>query len=163
VDVNFSYSGLDVGKGTLNFNLQGTYLNDLTTEPGPGLAAYDCVGFFAGACGTPNPEWRHQFRVGYETPWNLDLALTWRYYGSVEGYQQAATRIDRSFAAESYFDLAGTYVFNEKIAATIGVNNVLDNDPSINASVGTTGNGNTYPQTYDSLGRYLFARVKVSF
>jgi outer membrane receptor protein involved in Fe transport len=54
-------------------------------------------------------------------------------------------------------------VFNEKIAATIGVNNVLDNDPSINASVGTTGNGNTYPQTYDALGRYLFARVKVAF
>jgi len=162
-DLNLSYSGLDIGAGSLNFNLTGTLLDELSTEPGPGLAKYDCVGFFAGACGTPNPEWRHQFRVGYETPWNLDLALTWRYYGSVEGYQQAATRIDRSFAAESYFDLAGTYVFNEKIAATIGVNNVLDNDPSINASVGTTGNGNTYPQTYDALGRYLFARVKVAF
>jgi hypothetical protein len=29
--------------------------------------------------------------------------------------------------------------------------------------VGTTGNGNTYPQTYDALGRYLFARVRVKF
>jgi hypothetical protein len=35
----------------------------------------------------------------------------------------------------------------------LGINNVLDNDPSINASVGTTGNGNTYPQVYDALGR----------
>ena len=43
------------------------------------------------------------------------------------------------------------------------MNNILDTDPDINGSVGTTGNGNTYPQTYDALGRYLFARVRVKF
>ena len=29
--------------------------------------------------------------------------------------------------------------------------------------VGTTGNGNTYPQTYDALGRYVFVRATVDF
>ena len=35
--------------------------------------------------------------------------------------------------------------------------------PSLSASVGTTGNGNTYPQTYDALGRYVFLRATVDF
>jgi outer membrane receptor protein involved in Fe transport len=164
IDLNASYSGLSLGKaGDLNFSITGTYLQDLITEPGPGIDPYDCVGFFAGSCGTPNPEWRHQFRVGWETPWNLDLALTWRYYGEVEQFRTPQNRIDRVLGAQSYYDLAGTYSFSEKASVVIGVNNILDTDPDINGSVGTTGNGNTYPQTYDALGRYLFARVRVQF
>ena len=44
-----------------------------------------------------------------------------------------------------------------------GVNNVLDDDPQLSYSVGTTGNGNTYPQVYDSLGRYFFFGVTANF
>jgi hypothetical protein len=40
---------------------------------------------------------------------------------------------------------------------------VLDDNPSLSASVGTVGNGNTYPQTYDALGRYVFLRATVDF
>ncbi len=164
IDINATYSGLEIGSfGELNFNLTGTYLQDLTTEPGPGLAAYDCVGFFAGSCGTPNPQWRHQFRTGWDTPWNLNLALTWRYYDEVEQFRAPAGRIDSVLGAQSYFDLVGTYDFSEKASVVVGVNNILDTDPDINGSVGTTGNGNTYPQTYDALGRYVFARVRVKF
>jgi outer membrane receptor protein involved in Fe transport len=164
IDINASYAGLELGSfGELSFNLTGTYLQDLTVEPGPGIAAYDCVGFFAGSCGTPNPQWRHQFRTGWETPWNLNLALTWRYYDEVEQFRAPAGRIDSVLGAQSYFDLVGTYNFNDKASVVLGVNNILDTDPDINGSVGTTGNGNTYPQTYDALGRYLFARVRVKF
>jgi outer membrane receptor protein involved in Fe transport len=164
IDINATYTGLEIGSfGELNFNLTGTYLQDLITEPGPGLAAYDCVGFFAGSCGTPNPQWRHQFRTGWDTPWNLNLALTWRYYDEVEQFRAPAGRIDSVLGAQSYFDLVGTYDFSEKASVVVGVNNILDTDPDINGSVGTTGNGNTYPQTYDALGRYVFARVRVKF
>jgi outer membrane receptor protein involved in Fe transport len=164
IDINASYAGLEIGSfGELNFNLTGTYLQDLITEPGPGLAAYDCVGFFAGSCGTPNPQWRHQFRTGWDTPWNLNLALTWRYYDEVKQFGAPAGRIDSVLGAQSYFDLVGTYNFSEKASVVVGVNNILDTDPDINGSVGTTGNGNTYPQTYDALGRYVFARVRVKF
>jgi len=164
IDINATYSGLEIGSfGELNFNLTGTYLQDLTTEPGPGLAAYDCVGFFGSSCGTPNPQWRHQFRTGWDTPWNLNLALTWRYYDAVKQFGAPAGRIDSAFGAQSYFDLVGTYDFSEKTSVVLGVNNILDTDPDINGSVGTSGNGNTYPQTYDALGRYVFARVRVKF
>jgi outer membrane receptor protein involved in Fe transport len=164
VDVNLQYSGLELGgAGSLNFSLQGTYLMDLTTDPGPGLEPYDCTGFFVGSCGTPNPEWRHQFRITYQTPIDLDVALTWRYFDGVEAYQTSPANIDARFASQSYIDLAGTYAFSDKIGMTVGVNNVFDRDPPLNSGVGTTGNGNTYPQTYDAMGRFIFARATVGF
>ncbi|MNC99853.1 TonB dependent receptor [compost metagenome] len=65
--------------------------------------------------------------------------------------------------AEDYFDLAANWVITDKAALTLGINNVLDDNPSITASVGTTGNGNTFPQTYDALGRYVFLRATLDF
>jgi outer membrane receptor protein involved in Fe transport len=72
-------------------------------------------------------------------------------------------RIDDKLAAESYFDLAANWAVTEKASVTLGINNVLDDNPSISATVGTTGNGNTFPQTYDALGRYVFLRARMSF
>ena len=45
----------------------------------------------------------------------------------------------------------------------LGINNVLDEDPPHQRRVGTTGNGNTYPQTYDALGRWVFLRGSIGF
>ena len=36
--------------GSLNFNLTGTYLSELVTEPGPGIDPFDCVGFYSSVC-----------------------------------------------------------------------------------------------------------------
>jgi iron complex outermembrane receptor protein len=43
------------------------------------------------------------------------------------------------------------------------VNNIFDEAPPLSGSVGTTGNGNTYPQLYDALGRYFFFGVTANF
>jgi iron complex outermembrane recepter protein len=168
-DLNVTYTGLEIGRfGSLSFNLTGTYLDELITEPGPGIAPYDCTDFYSSVCGTPNPEWRHRFRTSWQTPWDLDLSLTWRHYGEVTGLASAnvplaADRIDRKLSAEDYFDLAANWAVTEKASVTLGINNVLDDNPSLSASVGTTGNGNTFPQTYDALGRYVFLRARVGF
>lgn len=165
IDFIVNYSGLEMGSmGSLSFNLTGTYLDELITDPLPGLLdPYDCTGYFSSVCGTPNFEWRHYARMSWATPWNVDLSLAWRYFGSVKGYGQAANRIDDEFASESYFDLSGNWRITDKASVILGINNILDNDPSINATVGTTGNGNTYPQVYDALGRYVFLRATMSF
>ena len=48
-----------------------------------------------------------------------------------------------------------------------GVNNVLDKDPPITsgtlADPSIFGNGNTFPQVYDSLGRLFFLNVTAKF
>jgi len=168
-DLNVTYTGLEIGRfGSLSFNLTGTYLDELITEPGAGIDPYDCTGFYSSVCGVPSPEWRHRFRTSWQTPWDLDLSLTWRHYGEVVGLTSANNplpdaNIDRKLPAEDYFDLAANWAVTEKASVTLGINNVLDDNPSISGSVGTTGNGNTFPQTYDALGRYVFLRARVGF
>ena len=55
----------------------------------------------------------------------------------------------------------------------LGVNNLLDKEPPLvtsgsgrfgqSACAGVVCNGNTYPGSYDSLGRYLYAGVTLDF
>ncbi len=48
----------------------------------------------------------------------------------------------------------------------MGVNNIFDRDPPVAGQQVVPagfGNGNTYPQVYDALGRYLFAGFTVDF
>jgi iron complex outermembrane recepter protein len=170
VDLNLNYTGLDIGSmGSLSFNLTGTFLNELIVDPGAaGFPKFDCTGLHAGRCASSlttaaNPEIRTRFRVGWETPWNVDIALSHRYISGVSQEGAAANRIDRHFSAESYFDLFGSWNVTDQANVRLGINNVLDNDPQINASVGTRGNGNTYPQVYDTLGRYIFGGMTVKF
>ena len=178
-DINIGYTGIEIGRfGSLAFNLTGTYLMDLVTLPSPGIDLhpspditrewYDCVGFYSTVCGIPNPQWRHRFRTSWQTPWDVDLSLTWRHYGAVTGLTgpnnpMPSRQLDRELPAEDYFDLAANWAITEKASVSLGINNVLDDSPSISGAVGTTGNGNTYPQTYDALGRYVFLRATVDF
>jgi outer membrane receptor protein involved in Fe transport len=178
-DINVGYTGLEMGRfGSLAFNLTGTYLEELITTPVPGLDIdptkarvrdwYDCTGFYSTVCGIPNPQWRHRFRTTWQTPWDVDLSFTWRYFHDVTGLDGAndpmpQTNLDYELPAESYFDLAANWAITEKASVAIGINNFLDDNPSISGQVGTTGNGNTFPQTYDALGRYVFVRATVDF
>ena len=140
---------------------------DLDPDPNVFTDTYDCVGFYSSVCGVPTPQWRHRFRTSWQTPWDLDLSLTWRHYGAVTGLTGRTTRCRQparpELAAEDYFDLAANWAITEKASVTLGINNVLDDNPSISGAVGTVGNGNTYPQTYDALGRYVFLRATVDF
>jgi outer membrane receptor protein involved in Fe transport len=110
-----------------------------------------------------NPELRTRFRIGWETPWNVDLALTHRYISSVSQDDAVPGQIDAHLQHESYFDLFGSWNMTDMAQVRLGINNVTDNDPSLNTQVGTTGNGNTYPQVYDALGRYIFGGVTLKF
>ena len=178
-DINLSYTGLEMGRfGSLAFNMTGTYLEELLTQPVPGLDihpgpgiesdVYDCAGRYSSVCGTPSPQWRHRLRASWQTPWDLDLSLTWRYYHDVTGIDNpnddmAEGKLDQTLPSEDYFDFAANWAISEKAGVTVGINNLLDDNPSLSGAVGTTGNGNTYPQTYDALGRYVFVRATVDF
>ncbi len=73
---------------------------------------------------------------------------------------------DRRLAAQSFFDLALTARISDKLNLRLGANNILDKEPPVasgNAVAAPFGNGNTYPQVYDALGRYMFAGVTIDF
>jgi len=178
-DVNIGYTGVELGRfGSLAFNLTGTYVIDRITTPVPDLDIapnpgvtrdwYDCVGFYSTVCGTPTPQWRHRFRTSWQTPWDVDLSLTWRHMTGatkLDGANDIAdsTDLDYTLPGQDYFDLAANWAITEKASVTLGINNVLDDNPPISGAVGTTGNGNTYPQAFDALGRYVFLRATVEF
>ena len=44
-----------------------------------------------------------------------------------------------------------------------GINNVTDEDPPVAVTGAPFGNGNTYPQVYDTLGRYVFMGLTAKF
>ena len=171
LDINASYS-YDLGSaGGVSFDLVGTYLIDLKTLELPGgiVPEYDCAGYYGSRCGSPNPTWRHKLRTTWQTPIGIDASITWRYYGSVihgdsdSGPRSEVTDLDYKLGTRNYIDIAGTYAITDKWSTTIGVNNLLDKDPPLTSQTAGFANGNTYPQTYDAQGRYLFLRTTIDF
>jgi outer membrane receptor protein involved in Fe transport len=172
--------------GTLAFRFNGTWLHDLTTDPGLNhltaagtvdATSYDCAGYYGGrTCGIPNPHWRHNMRVTWMTPWSgLDVSAAWRYVGSVKAYgassnpylTDATDPADAKLKAQSYFDLSAQWRVRDSFSIHAGVQNIFDKDPPLVGQnwggTDTRFNGNTYPGVYDALGRYMFVGVTADF
>jgi outer membrane receptor protein involved in Fe transport len=173
-DISADYNTkLQQGYGSLNINFIGTYLSEFKQEPIPGLGEYDCAGLYgSGVCGTPLPEWRHKLRATWTTPWNFDLALTWRYIDEVKFERTSSNpllsgpynSVDEKLKAQNYIDLAGSWNINKNLTLRGGINNLFDESPPLSSQVGAGfGNGNTYPQVYDALGRRIFASLTAKF
>lgn len=172
IDVGANYGHKLSGYGALDFSFTGTYLKEFLQEDFPGSGAYDCAGFFGPSCGTPLPTWRHKIRATWSTPWGVDLAVTWRHLNEVKlSSTSSDTHLsgpsepaDRVFGARNYFDLAANWQITKQYALRAGVNNLLDKDPPVGGvTSGTFGNGNTFPQVYDAMGRRVFLNLTARF
>ncbi|MCB2111962.1 MAG: TonB-dependent receptor [Parvularculaceae bacterium] len=174
INANWSFDFADVGMGSaggIAFDLVGTYLLDLNTFelPDGTVPEYDCAGFYGSRCGSPNPEWRHKLRTTWQSPFGVDASVTWRYFSSVvhgdsvSGPRSALTDLDYKLGSRNYIDLAASYNVTEKWNVTVGVNNLLDKDPPLTSQTAGFSNGNTYPQTYDAQGRYIFLGTTIDF
>ena len=172
VDVNVNYN-MPIGRwGGLGFNFLGTYLKELKTTQDVATPEYDCAGLYGGACGTPNPEWRHKLRVTWSTPWKFEVSTSWRHFDSVVHSRTSSNPVltgsvnpvDRTLGERDYLDIAAQWAFSKYITIRGGVNNVFDRDPPISSLVGAgAGNGNTFPQVYDAVGRRVFVGATVNF
>jgi outer membrane receptor protein involved in Fe transport len=129
------------------------------------------------------PKWRHKLRVGLQMPNGFGLSLQWRYIGKVMA--ETLTNNDTlhgtnnfdpglHIPAQNYFDLATTFTFGNHLNLRLGVNNLLDRQPPLvtSGNAGREGsnlcptgpcNGNTFPGTWDALGRYVYAGATVNF
>jgi iron complex outermembrane receptor protein len=175
VDVNLNYTyPFQNNWGSVAFSFFGTWLQEFKQTPVPGLGEYDCKGLFGSTCGTPIPEWRHKARVTWMTPWSTDLALTWRHIAKVNiDLSSSNPLLNGSFAAidgelgeRDYIDLAASWNVTKQMTISGGIDNIFDKDPPIISSsiAGPAfGNGNTYPQVYDALGRKLFVSLQYRF
>jgi outer membrane receptor protein involved in Fe transport len=174
VDLNFNYL-LGLGNsGYLAMDLMGSYL--LKQNFSNPLVDYDCVGYFGFQCGASQSAWRHRFRATWESNFRLNISLAWRYLGSVEvddasddpdiGDPSAMENwringIDK-ISAFNWFDLAASYTFRNGIKLTLGVNNILDEEPPLAPTFNDDFGFNMYAN-YDPLGRYIFSSIQFNF
>jgi outer membrane receptor protein involved in Fe transport len=131
------------------------------------------VGFHGVTCGTPTPEWRAKTRLSFTTPDGIGLSVQWRYFSSVQrdtlssdtDLATPSTRpADRVIPTQNYIDLALTARIGDHYGFRLGVNNIFDREPPIQTQLPAGfGSGNTYPQVYDAMGRYIFAGVTLDF
>lgn len=164
IDVTAAYNRRIGNIGRLSANFVGTYLLNLVTDDGVSTP-YDCVGYYASSCGTPNPDWRHQFRVGFDMPSGLGFSVRWRYFAPVKQYGTTQP-VNARIPAVSYFDLAFNARVGDHYKFRFGANNLFDKQPPL--SVGSACpagpcNGNVYAQVYDALGRYIYAGITLDF
>jgi iron complex outermembrane receptor protein len=175
VDITLNYNQAVKDWGSFGATLVGTWLNSFDTTQVPGLGSYDCAGLYGAKCGTPLPEWRSKLRGTWATPWyNTSLALTWRYMSSVKLdatssnplLKAAFDPVNEKLSAQNYIDLAFSWQIDKNFTMYAGCNNLFDKDPPILSSTiagPPYGNGNTYPQVYDTLGRNLFISLSAKF
>ncbi|RYY03435.1 MAG: TonB-dependent receptor [Gammaproteobacteria bacterium] len=171
VDVTASYN-LDLEKyGALSFQLDVVNTIESVKKDAPALDEYDCVGLVGKTCTRPDPK----VRFIQSTTWAkgpMTLKLSWQHIGELK--QDAlvlgsATTEDYAapvISAYDYFNLYASYELMENITLRAGITNLLDKKPPIvgNEYGGTAENsGNTYPATYDTLGRSGFLGVNMHF
>ncbi|MEM7328493.1 MAG: TonB-dependent receptor [Pseudomonadota bacterium] len=160
--------------GALSFEYLATILDKLEFQALPDADVTppeDCAGFYGGACQTnfgtgANPEFRHRANVTWTSPEEVfSVSGTWRFIDEVSlKDNDDPTSINAALDSKHYFDLAGSWAVRENVTLRTGVNNLLDEDPPLTSVAGTApGNGNTYPQVYDSLGRYVFVNATLNF
>ena len=100
--------------------------------------------------------------------------MTWRHIDKVDNEKTSSNPLlndpkvpftDRSMGQRDYLDVAASWTINKTLLLRAGVNNIFDRDPPIvgGGTAGPTifGNGNTFPQTYDALGRLIFLNLVV--
>ena len=188
-DINSSYSRQIGSIGTLSTNFLGTWLRHYKVDNGL-TDPYDCAGLYGPICsgatvasGAPMPKWRTKSRWTLAMPSGISVSLQWRHVGKVKAETLEDSNSlagDFNFdpglkiKAQNYFDLATTYSFGDHYNLRVGVNNIFDNDPPLvtggNAGRGGSNlcpagpcNGNTYPGTWDALGRFIYAGVTLDF
>jgi iron complex outermembrane receptor protein len=172
-DVSTNYTQSIGGLGSLSFNLIGTYTATKDIEPYPGSGDYNCAGYFGSTCLNPLPKWKHTFTIGWATPWHgVGIQAKWRHIGRTENDVANPSPLLKSkinpalqwLGSRDYLDLVASDQIFSNVLLQVGVNNVLDKDPPILATTSLAPpffNGNTYPQVYDTLGRYVFANLKI--
>jgi iron complex outermembrane recepter protein len=166
VDVGVNYDRPLGSLGSANLNFLGTYNYRWTIVPGGLAETFDCAGLYGADCGIPTPKWKHKARATWTIRSNISLSIGWRYTSGMKlapipDYEPGP--YSKRLPAESFFDLSALAHVGKGYTLRLGVNNVFDKEPplvpngELACEVGC--NGNTYPQWYDPLGRYIFAGV----
>ena len=189
IDLNANYAH-DFGDIGLNIGFQGTWTAHNYFQASETAYNRDCVGYFSTSCSSIQPEFAWNQRTSL-TFGPATLSVLWRHIGKVRYEALASDAAQRQvttplfsgivtgpsplaggrydfnrISAYNYFDLSAQIEVNENLTFTAGVRNLLDKKPPlVGSAAGSTAfnSGNTYPSTYDVLGRLFTVSGKLRF
>lgn len=174
IDATANYSH-DIGFAKLGVTANFNYTLESKFQASPISRNRECVGYYSVNCsftGSLQPKWQSSVRttLGFDA---FDVSVLWRH---IDGLQEEPQQIIDdgqpyfgSFAkikAANYFDLTGRVSVLPNITLLMTVSNLFDRAPPVvGANAGSTSynSGNTYPSTYDALGRRYTMQVSVRF
>jgi iron complex outermembrane receptor protein len=159
--------GVDPKWGRLDIGFVGNYTSKYEFQATPNSVNRDCLGFYSIACGAPRPKYNFTQR----TTWSVadwSVFYNWRYLSSVEEEPGGANFLPRfsSIDAYSYFDIGGSWNVHKNVRINVTISNLFDKEPPlVGNTIGTTStnSGNTFPQTYDVIGRFFTVGLSVRF
>ena len=192
IDVVVNYRR-DVGFAKLALSFNGNYTfrskfkSDQFSATSPDR---ECVGFYSTNCsavsGTIQPQftWNQRTTLGFD---RFDVSLLWRHIDEVA--QEPGDKLSgngpafqgeifdgngRSLGVRDfqrikpydYFDLSGRVNVMTNLELTLTVQNLFDRQPPlVGTNIGSTtfNSGNTFPSTYDTLGRRYAVSARVRF
>jgi len=171
----------DTGNSRFDLNFNGTWTERNDFTPVVGLPQVDeCAGAFGTTCGEPIASFKWASRFTWiDGP--LTTTVRWRHLSAVDDDDPDTnyTQFNGIETIDAYdlFDLTFAFEASENVVFSIGVNNLFDTLPGApqfnGIQVSNRPNSlllgdnqeqaNTYPSTYDVLGRDFFASVAFSF
>lgn len=171
----------DSGESRFDLNFNGTWTDKNDFTPVVGRPDVDeCAGRFGGNCGQPIASFKWASRFSWvDGP--LTMSVQWTHLSGVDDADDSVDYADfngvERIGAYDLFDLSLSFEASENVTFSLGVNNIFDKLPGTpqfdGIEVANRPNSlllgdnqeqaNTYPSTYDVLGRDFFAAIAFSF
>jgi outer membrane receptor protein involved in Fe transport len=190
IDLGVSYRR-DLGFAKLNLSFLGNWTNRSIFQATPVSDIRSCVGLYGQNCGSPasagpnssagslQPEftWNQRTTLTFGA---VDVSLLWRHISSMEvepgvtafdgtltGGAMAGTEVNfGEIDSYDYFDLSARVGVSDNFDITATMMNMFDKQPPlVGGTIGSTSfnSGNTYPSTYDALGRRFAVGARFKF
>jgi outer membrane receptor protein involved in Fe transport len=171
VTVNFQR---DLGFARWSMNASGNWASKSSFQASPASVDRDCVGVYNVSCTSLRPEFQWSVRHTLTLPGQFDVSLLWRHIDAMRASERLFSgnipELGGSYdfnriPSYDYFDLSLRQVIGDRYTLQFTVQNLLDKAPPIvGGTVGAGGfnSGNTFPSTYDTLGRRFAITAKVA-
>ena len=169
--LNFSQLGMDARYGSLDLGLGGNFANEWAYKANPSAVNRDCLGFYSVACTEINGTINYKRKITQRATWNMgawSVGYNLRHTSALLE-EPGGTNFLPAFASipsYTYVDLSASWNVLKNVRLTASVTNLTDKKPPIvGGTIGSTGtnSGNTFPQYYDTIGRYVTFGASVKF
>jgi len=161
IDFQADY-GFDSSIGIVDLRIVGTWLDNYDYLPFAGGDLVELAGKFGGDPAFGSPATFAEWQVNYSANLTRDkwgANVTARYQAASDDIDAAPANLENTADSIVYWDVQGHYKWRD-MTFTAGVRNLTDEDPPY---VTAYDDMNTIQFSYDTEGRFYYARAQVAF